>query len=85
MFKGVNNTFENTEATLGRKKVWSEEIMVSCDVICGANEKMVWCALPLLTPVIYNTITITEKVVSFSLEWYMLKEIKCLFLLMAFF
>ena len=30
----------------GRKKVWSEEIMASCDVICGADEKMVWCAFP---------------------------------------
>jgi len=26
------------------KKVWSEEIIVNCDVICGADEKMVWCA-----------------------------------------
>ena len=28
------------------KSVWSQEIMVNCDVICGANEKMVWCAFP---------------------------------------
>ena len=26
------------------KKVWSEEIMVNCDAICGADEKMVWFA-----------------------------------------
>jgi len=38
-----NNTFENTKAMPGRKKVWSEEIMVNSDVICGADEKMVWC------------------------------------------
>ena len=26
--------------------MWSEEIIVSCDVICVSNEKMVWCAFP---------------------------------------
>ena len=35
------HTFENR-----RKKALSEEIMVSCDVICGKDEKMVWRALP---------------------------------------
>ena len=28
------------------KKAWSEEIMVSCDINCGADQKMVWCAFP---------------------------------------
>ena len=27
-----------------KKEVWSEEIMVNCDDICGADEKLVWCA-----------------------------------------
>ena len=39
-------TVVNTDATPGRKKVWSEEIMINCDVICGTDEKMVWCAFP---------------------------------------
>jgi len=30
----------------GRKKVFSEEIMVKCDVSCGADEKQVWCDFP---------------------------------------
>ena len=30
-----------TKATTGRKKVWSEEIFVNCDVIYGADVKMV--------------------------------------------
>ena len=45
VLKAQNNTFKNTKATLKRKKVWSDEIMVSCDVICAADEKMVWRAI----------------------------------------
>ena len=30
----------------GRIKVFSEEIMVKCDVSCGADEKQVWCDFP---------------------------------------
>ena len=27
--------------------MWPEEIILSCDIICGTDEKMVWCAFPL--------------------------------------
>ena len=26
--------------------MWSEEIMVNCDVICGADDKILWFAFP---------------------------------------
>ena len=40
VLKGIKNTIESTEATFGRKRVWLEEIMVNCGVICGSDEKM---------------------------------------------
>ena len=46
VLKAQNNSFKNTKATLGRKNVWSEEKMVSCDVICGADVKKVEWAFP---------------------------------------
>ena len=34
------------EATPGQKKLWLEEIIVSCDVICGADGKKGVVCLP---------------------------------------
>ena len=43
---------------LSWKKVWSEEIMVNCDVICGADEKIGVVCLPPLVWKSYSYFTV---------------------------